>query len=324
MTLVRQKTMQAIALDRFGGIEALKLQNVAVPGVEPGEVLIRVEFAGVGAWDPFEREGGFAEEFGIEPHFPYVLGTDGAGTVAALGEGVEGLVEGDRVYGMNVAGPKGGFYAEFAAVTAENVSLIPGDLATEQAGPMPADALTALQGLDDMLGLREGEAVMVFGAGGGIGHMAVQLAKSMGARVLAVASGRDGVELAEQLGADEAVDGRKDDVVAAGREFAPNGLDAALMTAGGPVADEALQAMRGDGRMAYPNGVDPAPNAPAGVTVRTYNGTPGREAIRKLNRIIESGPFQVHVARVFPLARAADAHRALATHFLGKLALRIR
>ena len=181
-----------------------------------------------------------------------MLGTDGAGTVVQVGEQVNGFKEGDRVYAAVLANPKGGFYAEFAAVKADNVSHVPDKLTTEQAGVMLSDALTALQGLDDMLGLKPGETLMIFGAGGGIGHLAVQLAKRMGARVLAVASGEDGVALARRLGADVVVNGRKDDVAAAARAFAPAGLDVALVTAGGETTDRALAAPAPAGALPTP------------------------------------------------------------------------
>jgi len=117
------------------------------------------------------------------------------------GERVSRFKEGDRVYALALANPKGGFYAEYIAVKADGVSLIPGHLTTEQAGAMPFDAVTALRGLDDTLGVRPGQSLMMFGASGGIGHMAVQLARRIGARVFAVASGDDGVELVKRLGA---------------------------------------------------------------------------------------------------------------------------
>jgi NADPH2:quinone reductase len=120
------------------------------------------------------------------------------------------------------------------------------------------------------------------------------------------------------------VDGRKDDIVAAAREFAPEGLDAALLTAGGEAAERALTALHEGGRVAYPNGVEPEPQARSGLTIQGYNGRPNPRAIEKLNRLIESGPFEVHVARTFSLEQAADAHRTLDTHYLGKLALRPR
>ena len=322
MKLKTQTTMKAVALDRFGGLDAIALQTVPIPEVGPDEILIRVESAGVGVWDPFEREGGFAEMFGIEPTFPYVLGSDGAGTVEAVGEQVSRFREGDRVYALSVANPKGGFYAEYAAVKEDNASLIPDELTTEQAGAMPADAITALRGLDDVLRLGRGESLMIFGASGGIGHLAVQFARHMGAGVLAVASGKDGVALAKRLGADVSVDGHRENVAHAAHKFAPNGLDAALLTAGGKAAEKSLAAVRDGGRVAYPNGVEPEPQARTGLTIRSYDGTPDRQAIEKLNRLIESGPFEVHVAATFPLEQAADAHRALEAHYLGKLTLR--
>jgi NADPH:quinone reductase-like Zn-dependent oxidoreductase len=150
----------------------------------------------------------------------------------------------------------------------------------------------------------------------------VQLAKRLGARVFAVASGDDGVALARRLDADAVANGRKDDVEAAARAFAPNGLDAALVTAGGETTDRALRAMRSDGRVAYPNGVEPEPKVPSGVKVQNYDIEPSPQQIERLNRLIESGPFEVHVARTFPLDKAADAHRELDKHYLGKLALR--
>jgi NADPH:quinone reductase len=327
MNQARQSTMKAIALDRFGGLETMKLQMLPVPEVGPNEVLIHVEWAGVGKWDPFEREGGFAREFGIEPKFPYVLGSDGAGTIAAVGDRVKELKPGDRVYAFAFLNPKGGFYAEYAAIKVDDVSRIPGELITQQAGAMPVDAMTALRGLDDTLDLKPAESVMIFGASGGIGHLAVQLAKRMGARVFAIASGTDGVALVKRLGTEAVVDGHKDDIAAAGRQFAPDGFDAALITAGGPAADKALSVMRAGGRVAYPNGVEPRPKQPFGVDAKSYDGMPDPQTIEKLNRLIETlglpgtGPFEVHVARSFPLDQAAEAHRALAEHYLGKLVL---
>jgi NADPH:quinone reductase-like Zn-dependent oxidoreductase len=179
-----------------------------------------------------------------------------------------------------------------------------------------------LEGLDDTLGLKKGESLMIFGASGGIGHLAVQLAKRMGIRVFAVASGEDGVELVERLGADMVVDGHRDDVTKAACEFAPEGFDAALLTAGGDAAEKALACLREGGRVAYPNGVEPEPQVREGVNMKSYDGMPNRQVFDKLNHLIESGPFEVHIARTFTLDQAAEAHRALETHFLGKIALR--
>src|SRR6266513_3663727 len=153
----KAQTMRAVALDKFGGPEALKIQNLPIPQIEAQEVLIRVEGAGVGAWDPFEREGRFVEVLGRAPKFPYVLGTDGAGTVAAVGEEVKEVKEGDRVYAAELGNPKGGFYAEYAVVKADNASLIPSGLSMEQAAVLPSDGLTGLTGLKEVLDLEPDE-----------------------------------------------------------------------------------------------------------------------------------------------------------------------
>ena len=319
----KAQTMQAVALDKFGGLEALKIQNLPIPEIEDNEVLIRVEAAGVGAWDPFEREGGFVEITGIKPTFPYVLGTDGAGKIAAVGKDVKRFKEGDRVYAAELVNPKGGFYAQYAAVKDDNVALIPGDLSVEQAAVFPTDALTALTGLEKVLGLKSGDSLMVYGASGGIGHLALQLAKLLGAKVFAIASGDDGVQLAKKLGADSAVNGRSDGVLIAIKEFAPNGIDAALVTAGGDRTDRALSAIRQGGRIAYPHGVMPEPTAPDGVAIEAYDGEISRTQIDRLNTLINSGPFEVQVDKTFPLEEAGDAHKALDEHHLGKIALRI-
>jgi NADPH:quinone reductase-like Zn-dependent oxidoreductase len=150
--------------------------------------------------------------------------------------------------------------------------------------------MTALTGLEKVLGLKSGDSLMVFGASGGIGHLALQLAKRLGTNVFAIASGNDGVQLAKKLGADSAVDGRSDGVLIAVKEFAPNGIDAALVTAGGDRTDRALSAIRKGGRIAYPHGVMPEPTAPDGVAIEAYDGEISHTQIDRLNTLINSGP----------------------------------
>jgi NADPH:quinone reductase-like Zn-dependent oxidoreductase len=276
--------------------------------------------------DPFEREGGFAKEFGIQPHFPYVPGWDGAGTVEEVGDDVHNLKPGDRVYGINVLGPKGGFYAEYTAIKASNAALIPPELSTRDAGVLATDGITALDGLDKALQLKAGESILILGASGGLGHLAVQLAKRMKARVLAVASGPDGVEFVKRLGADKLIDGHREDILKAAQEFALKGLDAALLMVGGKAAEQAIKALRKGGRAAYPNGVPDAPQTkpPDGVKVVSYDGEPDPQKFAKLNELIDGGPFEVHIARTFKLEDAAKAQQALNDHYLGKLALVLR
>jgi NADPH:quinone reductase-like Zn-dependent oxidoreductase len=131
------------------------------------------------------------------------------------------------------------------------------------------------------------------------------------------------VKLVQRLGADAAVDGHSDKILDVAREFAPDGIHAALVTAGGEATNRALSAVKADGRVAHPNGVMPEPKPPAGVSVKAYDGEGGRDAIDKLDQLIEAGPFEVHVHRVFPLEQAAAAQAALEEHHLGKIALRV-
>jgi NADPH2:quinone reductase len=315
--------MRAIAIDSFGGIDKLRSRTLPVPTIDAGEVLIRVSYAGVAVWDPIEREGIFAKMMGMQPKFPLILGSEGAGEVVAVGSGVTTLRVGDQVYAVGFLNPKGGFYAEYAAVKADMAHPIPPSMNAEQASTYVVDAGTALRGLDDMLDLKSGESILIFGAGGGLGHLAVQLAKRMGAKVLAIASGSDGVELCKKIGADMAIDGRADDVISAAKKFAPDGLDTALLSAGGPAADKALTTLKPTGRLAYPTGVEPAPKPPAGITAAVYDCDPEPELFARLHHLVGNAPFTVHVAKTFPLEQVADAQRMLDTHYLGKLALKI-
>lgn len=310
-------SMRAVALDAFGGPEVLKTQSLPVP--EPGshEILLRVETAGVGVWDPWVREGGAASK---STRFPYVMGNDGAGTVVAVGPKVRRFKVGDRVYGYQM---EGGFYAEYAIVKETHAAPIPAGLDAREAGALGADGITGMLGLTDHLELQRGESLMIVGASGGIGHLAVQLANRIGARVLAVASRPDGVDLVKRLGADLAVDGRQDDVPKAAREFAPGGLDAALVLAGGDDVNRWLEAVKQGGRIAYPNGVEPEPKAPKGVKLLAYEGTPSAKAFDRLNELIGNEPFHVELSRTYPLEELPRAHQELEQHHLGKLALRI-
>lgn len=316
--------MRAVVINRFGGPDELVVQEIPVPGIAPDQVLIRVEYAGVGAWDPFEREGGYARMLGIEARFPYVLGSEGAGSIASVGEGVSRFRTGDRVYAPGFLNPKGGFYAAFAAVDADCVSFVPAGLTAEQASVISGAGITALRGLADVLDLRRGESVAVFGASGGVGHVAVQLARQMGARVFAVASGGDGVALVKRLGIDCVIDGRRDKISSAVRSFGFEDLDAALLTAGGEGAGQIVACVRSGGRVAFPNGIHPEPQPRPDVRINGYHADPDPEIIRRLGSFVETGAIVPHLDRKFPLDRAADAHRYIEGHHPGKVAIRVR
>lgn len=316
------ETMRAAAIDRFGGPEILTLHVLPVPAVDDDEVLIAMHTAGVGPWDAEIREGWLADE---SAGFPLVLGTDGAGTVAATGARVDRLKLDERVYSYRFDNPKGGFYAEYVAVLAEHVGCVPESLDLELAGAIPTTGLTALQGIDDWLALRQGESVLIHGASGGVGTLAVQFAKLRRAQVLASASGADGVALVRRLGADEAVDGKREDLAVAGRRFAPEGLDAVLALAGGEALERALEAVRPGGRLAYPNGVEPEPEPRAGIKIMPYDAIAGVREFEQLGYAVVTAKLEVPIAAAYPLADAAKAHERLAAgHVLGKIVLRIR
>jgi len=309
--------MKAAVIDRYGGPEELHVATLPVPEPNADEVLIRLTSAGVGVWDAEVRAGEF--EIGAR-RFPKVIGNDGAGEVVAVGSRVKRVRAGDRVYAFSM---DGGFYAQYLAVNQDNVAPLPAGLSIEPAGALGADGITALRGLEDALHLQRGEKLLVFGASGGIGHLAVQLAKRLGAEVFGIASGEDGVALVRRLGADQAVDGKHGTVVDALRTFAPHGLDAALVLSGGKGREAALEQVKKGGRVAYPNGVEPEPEAVRGITVRAFDGEASPDAFDHLNALIARGPFHVQ-AKFYPLEEAAQAHRDLTKHHLGKLALRMR
>jgi NADPH:quinone reductase len=316
-------TMRAVVIDSFGGPEQMHERQVPVPSPGRGQVLIRLEFAGVGSWDPFEREGGYAEMQGTTPSFPYLLGSEGAGTVAAVGDGVTSRVVGERVFSASFLNPAGGFYAEYVCVDAGLVAPIPAGMGTSQAAVMGGVGMTALRGLQDSLDVRNGETLLVHGASGAMGHLAVQLGKRLGARVLAVASGADGVALADRAGADLSIDGRAEQIAAAAPRLSADGVDVALLTVGGAEADAAVAAVRPGGRAAYPTGVQPEPAPTPGVEPQAFNGEPDAQLLDRFTALIGDRPLDVHVEREFAFDQIPAAHRALGDHHLGKLAIAI-
>jgi NADPH:quinone reductase-like Zn-dependent oxidoreductase len=307
--------VRAATIDRRGSVS---IREVPVPAVGRREVRIGVAFSGVGRWDPGMRPEG---------QDPFVVpGTDGAGVVEATGTRVRRLRVGDRVYSYSYENPKGGFHAQQVVVDAKKVARIPRGLATESAGAVATTGLTALQGVDDALHLTKGESVIIHGASGGVGTLALQFAKWRGPRVLATAAGPAGIRLAKRLGADVAVDGKREDVRAAARRSAPDGVDAVLAFAGGKPLGHCLDALKKrGGRLAYPEGVDPAPRKRRGVKTTAYNAIPGVREFARLNRALTGAKVDVPVAKTYPLPRAAAAYRRVKKgHLPGKVALRIR
>jgi NADPH:quinone reductase-like Zn-dependent oxidoreductase len=229
----------------------------------------------------------------------------------------------DRVWGYESANPKGGFYAEYIAIDERKVGLVPRRLDLVQAGAGAVTGLTALQGIDDTLHVRRGETVLVFGASGAVGTLAVQFAKRRKARVLATASGQKPASLVRRLGAEAVIDARSTTAPAQLRELAPDGIDAVLALAGGEELERCLDFVREGGRVAHPNGIDPEPEARRGFRVDGYDAVAGPRELGRLARAVEEARLRVPIAASYPLARAADAHRRLSKRVIGRIVLRI-
>jgi NADPH:quinone reductase-like Zn-dependent oxidoreductase len=314
--------MKAAAIGRFGPPSLIELREREVPAPGPDEVLIRVDTAAVGSWDPSVRDGTWRRPG--RTRFPLVLGTEGAGTVVARGSRVKRFPIGTRVYAYEFGNPKGGFYAEYAAVKASHVARVPRRLNQLEAGAAAPIALTALQGVTDKLQLRRGQTVLIFGASGAVGTLAVQFAKQRGARVLATASGRPAARLVRRLGADAVIDARRKGAAAELRALAPDGVDAVLAFAGGDELERCLDVVREGGRLAFPNGIEPAPRSRRSIRLLPYDVSATPRHFQQLERSMAKASIHVPIAAVYPLAKAARAHQRLAQgHVLGSIVLRV-
>ncbi len=315
--------MHAAALEEFGPPSVLGVHTLPVPLPGAGEVLIELHAAGVGSWDAAERDGSWKPV--ARPKFPFVLGTDGAGVVVAKGPHVRRFDIGDRVWASDYKNPRGGFYAEYAAVNVENVGDLPRRLDFREAAAGLTTGLTALQGIDDALRVHKSETVLIFGATGGVGTLAIQFAKRKRARVLATATGSDATALAKKLGADGVFDARRADAVERLKALAPGGIDAALVLAGSDVLEACLDLVKPKGRIAYPNGVWPEPKKRRIVRIFSYNAETGAHTFDRLEQAAIEARLKVPIAAEFPLAEAAKAHELLDEgHVLGRIVLRIR
>ena len=310
-------TMRAAAVDKGGDAQTLSIHQLPVRKPEAGEVLIAVNAAGVGVW-----QAKYRPRDSQETHFPVVLGSDGAGTIAAVGTGVSGFKVGDQVYGTHAA-----FYAEYVTVRAENIAHVPKGIGQTEAAILGISGLSALQGIDDILNLKAGEKLIIHGAAGAVGTLAVQFAKLRGVKVLATVSDDAGAALVSRLGADVVVNGRTGDVVAAARLFAPDGVDAVFGLAGGDVLERCIDALRQDGRgrVAYLYGLEPIPRPRFAIRMSLYSFISGRDEFERLNKAVEAAKLQVPIAAEYSLADAAEAHKRLeAGHLLGKIVIHVR
>lgn len=314
--------MRAAVMDRFGPPNVIHTAVLPTPKLGKKDVLVRVSTAGVGEWDPSIVDGSFSDVGAAR--FPRILGSDGSGTIVAVGESVDRYEVGDRVYGWGFGNAKGGFFAEYAALKERNVAPVPASLSLDEAGGLAAGGLTALHGLEQ-LDLDEGASIVIFGASGAVGHLAVQLAKAIGLRVFAIASKADGVDLVEKLGADEVAEGHRKTLVADLREFAPDGFDGALVFAGAKGWSKELAVLKKKGaRVAWPNGVEPTPKVRRGVKKISYDADESPRAFARLNDLVERGAVHVEISKSYPLDETAKALKDVQRHHVGKLAIDVR
>ncbi|MFE7860099.1 NADP-dependent oxidoreductase [Streptomyces sp. NPDC101209] len=311
------KTMRAISQDVLGGPEVLKEVELPRPEPRTNEVLVRVRAAGVNPTDWKHRAtGGFLGE----P--PFVLGWDVSGVVEAVGIGVARFKPGDEVFGM-LSYPFGhGSHAEYVTGPARWFAHKPASVDHTQAGALPLVSLTAWQALVEYADVRPGQRVLVHAAAGGVGHVAVQIAKARGAYVIGTASAGKH-EFLRGIGADETVDYRETDFTEAVKD-----VDVVLDTIGGDTSTRSLRVLRPGGIVVsiLPVGSDDFHEEAARLGVRSLRmlvdaSHSGMTAIAEL---VEEGKLRPTIAGTFPLADAAEAHRLGDTgRTTGKLVLTV-
>ncbi|MDD1512563.1 NADP-dependent oxidoreductase [Priestia megaterium] len=331
-------TMKAIRQHEFGGPEVLRYEEAPLPELKPGEVLVRVHAVGINPPDWYLREGykDLPPEWQPAVSFPLILGSDMSGVVEAVATDVQGFSIGDEVFGM-VRFPSMGesaAYAEYVTAPASDLALKPAGIDHVHAAGAPMAGLTGWQFLIE-LGHNEanpfqpeshrplplnGKTVLVNGAAGGVGHLAVQLAKWKGAHVIAVASGKHESFLRE-LGADEFIDYTKSPP-----EDIAHDVDLVLDTLGGSTTGRFLRTLKRGGAL-FPVFIgfsDAEEAAKLGVTVSMTQVRSNGPQLVELGRLLDTGTVRVAIDSTFPLADARKAHeRAARGHIQGKIVLTV-
>lgn len=312
--------MKAIQIHTFGGPEVLCYEEIARPSPQPGEVLVRIHAAGVNPVDWGSRSYPLPTTTGSpQARFPYILGWDLAGSVVATGADVTCFARGDAVYGMPRFPGAGRAYSEYAAVPAADLAHKPAQLTWEQAAALPMAALAAWQALFEVAAVQQGETVFIPGGAGGVGHLAIQLAKWKGARVIAATSTRN-LAFVRELGADIVLDYTREKLEGTRQ------LDVALDTMSDDLLRQAFGCLRPGGRVASlirahgELGTQLAAQAGARYTFHLVH--PAGDQLAALAALCDSGQLRVVVEAAFPLHQVAQAHRlSQEGHVRGKLVL---
>ena len=313
------ETMKAVCIHRYGAPEELTYQDLSRPVPEEGELLVRVHAAGVNPVDWKTRSGSaLAKAYGEQ--FPLVLGWDVAGVVAGIGPGVSGFAPGDAVYGMIRFPQPGGAYAEYATAPVAHLAPMPESVDFIEAAALPLVSLTAWQAMFEAGELAEGQTVLIHGAAGGVGHVAVQQARWRGARVIGTARARD-KEFLRGLGLDMLVDYRTDRFEEVVRD-----VDLVLDTLGGQVQERSWGVLKKGGILVTLR-TTPALGEKAaarGLRAKHVLVRPQAEHWASINDLVESGEVRPVVAAVYPLHEAAKAHHRLEQGpTRGKIVLRV-
>jgi len=311
--------VRAIVQHSYGGPEVLELEEVSTPEPIATEVQVRVHAAGINPVD-FKTRAGTGMAGILEP--PMTIGWDVAGTVTEVGVGVTRFCVGDEVLGMPWFPREAGAYAEYVAAPSRHFVGKPHTLSFEEAAALPLAGLTAWQLVVDAISLQQGDDILIHGGAGGVGHLAVQIAKARGATVFATARAEQ-AEWLRELGADEVIDYRSERF-----EERVADLDAVIDFPGGDLGARSLEVLRPGGKLVQVRGTV-AEELLAAAKDRQQRVTgflvePDPVGLDGLVSLVEAGKLQIHVDQVLDLEQAAEAHRmAEAHHGGGKLVLRV-
>lgn len=312
------QVMQAAFVRELGGTDRIKIGQLPVPEVGPTDVLVRMEASAVNHVDLFVRSGAYQ----TKTPFPFVIGRDLVGTVAAAGPGVVGFALGDRVWtnSLGHAGRQGAF-SEYAVVAEDRLYPLPDGVDPTAAAPVLHAAATAYMGLVREACLQPGETVFVAGGGGAVGGAVVQLAKRMGARVVTSASAADG-EWCRSLGADVTLDYRDPEFAGKVAAAAPDGVDVWWDSSGRHDFETTAPLLRLGARVILMAGMSAAPLLPVGAlytrdakllgfAISNAAVTDLAKAARVINSLLARGRLAARIGATFHLAEAARAHEAL-------------
>lgn len=308
--------MRAITQKSFGGPEVLEVEVRSSPPQAPGDVLVKVHAGGVNPVDAAVRAGFFP----LLGQPPFTLGWDVSGVVEkAVANGR--FAVGVSVFGLSRFPGQAAAYAEEAAVPEDELVRKPDSLDHVHAAALPLAGLTAWQALVGIGNVKEGDRVLIHAGAGGVGHLAIQIAKARGAYVFTTVS-RDKIGFVRSLGADEAIDYHEADFVTVARD-----IDFVLDTVAGDYGERSLKTLKPGGIVvSLRDGRNQALIAKAkesGVHFQGMSVVPDRKGLEELVRLIEADKLAVHVAKAFPLDQAAEAHRFLGTAPKGKIVLTV-